>query len=154
MKFTYYEFPSELPNEERASAIHNIVGGDVSQELVKAKEYPQKIECKKATAKKLLKLYGGKAYTEHLDRSTRVVTQVIPITLVSENKLKELRKKAGLSQKELADKICVNQATICLWETYQALPKRGSVKKLASILNCPEDDFMQDIYEHIHRYAS
>lgn len=154
MKITYYQFSAELPTEQRDFAIHNIVGGKVAKALIETKEYPQKIECKKSVAKKLLKLYGGKAYTEYYDRTNKNVIQTIPIMLVNTSKLKELRAKTGLSQSALAEKLYVNQATICLWENYSAIPRKIYIKKLASILNCAEADFMTDIYEHIHTYTS
>ena len=39
-------------------------------------------------------------------------------------KLKEARKKAGLSQEQFAEKMCVSRSAIAKWETDKGMPER------------------------------
>lgn len=55
--------------------------------------------------------------------------------------IKELRKRANLSQEELAKKVGVDRTSISKWETQQALPNASKLPKLATALNCKIDDF-------------
>lgn len=50
--------------------------------------------------------------------------------MVSINNLKELRKKFGLTQIEMAKKVGVSMLTWRLWEMGAASPKKENVKKL------------------------
>ena len=51
--------------------------------------------------------------------------------------IKELRKKAGLSQLELADKLGVSRSAVSSWEVNRNEPNIEDITKMASILDCP-----------------
>ncbi|AZO93464.1 helix-turn-helix transcriptional regulator [Halocella sp. SP3-1] len=54
-------------------------------------------------------------------------------------KLKEIREKSGMTQKQLADKIGVNRATIAGYETKGKEPSYDTLIKIAQTLNCSLD---------------
>ncbi|BCI60772.1 helix-turn-helix domain-containing protein [Solibaculum mannosilyticum] len=49
--------------------------------------------------------------------------------------IRELREKNGLTQKQLADQLCVSDKTVSKWETERGLPDLSIVTDLASALN-------------------
>ncbi len=51
------------------------------------------------------------------------------------NIIRELRKKKGLSQKELADACCVHQTAVSQWENGRTLPDVNSLKMLADFFD-------------------
>ncbi|KZN99393.1 helix-turn-helix domain-containing protein [Pseudobacillus badius] len=55
------------------------------------------------------------------------------------NRIRELRKKSGLTQKELADKVNVSPQVISNWERRYTNPDYDDVKKLAEIFDCSSD---------------
>ena len=57
-------------------------------------------------------------------------------------KLKELREKAGFSQRELAEKLGVQASTVCQWESGKREPNMALVKRIASILSCTADELL------------
>lgn len=61
------------------------------------------------------------------------------------NKIKHLRKKAGLSQEDLAAKLGVSQKSICNYENNSRFPKGQKViKGLADIFNVTVDYLISD----------
>ena len=56
--------------------------------------------------------------------------------------LKALRKKAGLTQPELAYLIGVHETTIRAWELDDRLPKSGYIKRLAEALGVSEQQLL------------
>ena len=58
------------------------------------------------------------------------------------NKFKELRKKAGLTQIEFAEKLNVDQSTISKWEQDKAIPDIQTLVQLASFFNVSVDYLM------------
>ena len=58
--------------------------------------------------------------------------------------LKALRKKSGLTQEELADKINVTTKTLQRWEYGYSLPNAEYVKKLAEALQVNEQQLFRD----------
>ncbi|EQB89764.1 Cro/Cl family transcriptional regulator [Clostridium sp. BL8] len=61
------------------------------------------------------------------------------------NKIKHLRKKAGLSQDDLAAKLGVSQKSICNYENNTRFPKGQKViKELADIFNVTVDYLISD----------
>lgn len=58
---------------------------------------------------------------------------------VKMNKYKELRKRMGLTQKELADKIHVDQSTVSKWEQDKAVPDIQTLSLLSSFFNVSID---------------
>lgn len=56
-----------------------------------------------------------------------------------QDKLLELRKKHGLSQKKLADKLGVAQSSINYWEKGQRIPSANAVQKIADFFDISVD---------------
>lgn len=50
------------------------------------------------------------------------------------------RKKAGLTQKELAEKLGVDQSAVSFWETGKRAPRGAKLLRLADVLNCTIDE--------------
>ena len=50
-------------------------------------------------------------------------------------KIREARRKCGLSQEQLADKMSVSRSAIAKWETDKGLPDVGNLKLLGQLLN-------------------
>ena len=59
-------------------------------------------------------------------------------------RLRRLRKKAGLTQEQLAEAIGVHLNTVCLWEKGEYTPKTQSIKALAKALGVSEADLLND----------
>lgn len=55
------------------------------------------------------------------------------------------RKRIGISQIELANKIGVSQANVSQWESGSALPRSDKLPALAKALNCKIDDLFDEI---------
>lgn len=54
--------------------------------------------------------------------------------------IRSLRKKVGISQKELATLVGVNRATVSMWEGGKFTPKGEKVKQLASLAGASKED--------------
>jgi len=66
------------------------------------------------------------------------------------NNLFQARKKCGLSQEEVAEKLGVSRQTISKWETYETLPDIRQSKRLALLYRLSLDeliDFDMDVQE-------
>ncbi len=61
-----------------------------------------------------------------------------------QQKLKELRLKNKLSQKNLAEKIGVAQSSINYWEKGERIPSAKAVQKIADYFNIPVDYLLYD----------
>lgn len=59
-----------------------------------------------------------------------------------DKKLIELRKKAGLSQEELANELGVTRQTISKWECGEATPELEKITKLADFYNVTVDELL------------
>jgi len=59
---------------------------------------------------------------------------------LSPEKIKSIREEMGLTQRELAEKLCVHGVTICRWETGQGSPRRIYQERLIQLYN----DFLDD----------
>ena len=59
-------------------------------------------------------------------------------------RLKKLRKKAGLSQEELANVLGLSYMTIRRWEAEKVSPRFEEIKALAKALAIPETDLLND----------
>ena len=72
-----------------------------------------------------------------------------------ENRIKSLRKEAGISQKKLGDELGVAQTTISAWESGRNEPDYDSIRKMAEILTTSPDYLMgynnSDIPEDIKK---
>ena len=49
-------------------------------------------------------------------------------------KIKTFREKAGMSQRDLAEAVCVSQAAVAQWETGASQPTLDNLRKVADIL--------------------
>lgn len=54
--------------------------------------------------------------------------------------LAEVRKEAGMSQEELAEKLGVKQPTISSWERNRTIPKPYYMQKIQDIFGKPKED--------------
>ena len=61
------------------------------------------------------------------------------------NRIKELREKNGILQKELADMMGVNYVSVSKWENGKTYPTGENLRRLAEILHCEPEDILQDI---------
>ena len=61
------------------------------------------------------------------------------------NKLVTLRKRAGLTQRELARLVGVVQASITQYESGKRKPNIITLKKISEVLNCTTDQLLEDI---------
>lgn len=59
-------------------------------------------------------------------------------------KLKEARKTAGLSQEQLAEKLCVYRSAVAKWETDLGMPDIANLKAMAQLLDISIDDLLDD----------
>ena len=57
-------------------------------------------------------------------------------------KIKAMRIKRGLTQKQLADRLGVKQQNVSDWERGERSPSVKNLKKLAEVLNCQIDDLV------------
>lgn len=58
------------------------------------------------------------------------------------NRIKELRKRRGLTQIELADRLEITQGSLSAWETGRSLISAENLKKLAEVLQCSTDEIL------------
>ena len=59
-------------------------------------------------------------------------------------KLKNARKNAGLSQEQLAEKLCVSRAAVAKWETDKGLPDIMNLKAISKLLDVSIDSLLDD----------
>lgn len=59
-------------------------------------------------------------------------------------KLKECRKKAGLSQEQLAEKLCVSRQAITKWESDRGMPNVESLQSIAKLFDVSIDFLLDD----------
>ena len=77
---------------------------------------------------------------------------------IGEN-IKKARKAAGLTQKELGEKLGVSNTMIAIYETGRRMPKTDTLQRIASALNCSVaslfpaiTDFKAEIADRIKTY--
>ena len=66
------------------------------------------------------------------------------------DKLKEARKNAGLTQVELAEKVCVSRQAITKWEAGKGIPDVDNLRALSKVLNV-SIDFLLDEEETLDK---
>lgn len=59
------------------------------------------------------------------------------------NGIEVQRKKAGLTQIQLAEAIGVTQANVSIWENGKSLPTADKLKKISEILKCSIEDLFK-----------
>ena len=52
------------------------------------------------------------------------------------------RKKAGLSQAAVAEKLGISSASVCQWETGKTVPDARKLPKIAELFNCTVDELL------------
>lgn len=60
------------------------------------------------------------------------------------DKLIELRKKNGLSQEELAEKLGVSRQSVSKWESNNTYPETDKIIQIANLFECSMDDLIND----------
>lgn len=58
--------------------------------------------------------------------------------------LKELRKRAGLSQADVAAELQIRQTTVCMWEAGVNMPRAALLPKLAELYHCSINDLYDE----------
>lgn len=58
--------------------------------------------------------------------------------------LKVLRKKANLTQQQLAAKLHIDRSSVAKWEIGNCFPRTGTLPKLAKILGCSVDELLKE----------
>lgn len=57
--------------------------------------------------------------------------------------IKKYREAAGMNQKDLADKLNVNQTAVSMWETGKVTPRYDKLAKMAQMFGCSIEDLMK-----------
>ena len=57
-------------------------------------------------------------------------------------KIRQLRERRGMTQKQLADALGLSHVAICLWETGENVPTIQNLYRLADILGCDARDLL------------
>lgn len=65
------------------------------------------------------------------------------------HKILELRKRKGLSQEQLGEKVCVTRQTISNWELNETAPNPEQLKLLSSVLNVSIDELLDNNINNI-----
>lgn len=55
----------------------------------------------------------------------------------------QARQKAGLTQKQAATALGINQATVCLWESGKTAPRAALLPRIAALYRCTVDDLLK-----------
>ncbi|MBQ1319267.1 MAG: helix-turn-helix transcriptional regulator [Solobacterium sp.] len=61
-------------------------------------------------------------------------------------KITELRKRSGLSQEQLGDRLGVSRQAVSKWEMSQAMPDLGRILAMSEFFEVPADFLLKDIY--------
>lgn len=70
------------------------------------------------------------------------------------NNLVKLRKKNGLSQEELAEKIGVSRQAVSKWERAESSPDTDNLIALAKVYDMPLDDMIKGKYEKSEQFKT
>ena len=60
------------------------------------------------------------------------------------DKLIQLRKKNGLSQEDLAEKLGVSRQSVSKWESNNTYPETDKIIQIANLFDCSMDDLIND----------
>ena len=69
--------------------------------------------------------------------------------MILADKIIELRKKNGLSQEELAEKLNVSRQSISKWEGAQSIPDMNKILKLSDLFSVSTDYLLKDEIEEM-----
>ncbi|MDE6092098.1 MAG: helix-turn-helix domain-containing protein, partial [Ruminococcus sp.] len=67
--------------------------------------------------------------------------------MILADKIIELRKKAGMSQDELAEQMDVSRQSVSKWESAQSIPDLNKILKLSQIFGVSTDYLLKDDFE-------
>lgn len=56
----------------------------------------------------------------------------------------QARKKAGLTQAVVAEKLGITAASVCQWETGKNLPRAEKLPEIATLYGCTVNDLLSD----------
>lgn len=59
------------------------------------------------------------------------------------NQIARIRKKFGITQQQLSERLEVDRSTIAKWESGESMPRADKLPELAKILNCSIDELFQ-----------
>lgn len=59
--------------------------------------------------------------------------------------LKSIRKKNGITQIQLANKLGVSNGTVAMWETNERKPNIIMLKRIAAVFGCTTDELLESI---------
>ncbi len=59
------------------------------------------------------------------------------------NMIAERRRMAGRTQKEIAERLCVDNSTVGKWESGKAMPRADKLPFLAQLLGCTIDELFE-----------
>ena len=62
--------------------------------------------------------------------------------------IRALRIKAGISQRELADRLDLAPASVCQWESGETMPSPHRMPMIASVLGCSISDIFGEEVPH------
>ena len=57
--------------------------------------------------------------------------------------LTPIRKKADITQEQLAKKLKIDRSTVAKWETGESMPRADNLPRLAKILGCTVDELLK-----------
>lgn len=57
--------------------------------------------------------------------------------------IKSARERSGLTQRDLAVRVGVDQSTVCLWEVGKTQPRAKLLPCIANILECTIDELVE-----------
>lgn len=55
-----------------------------------------------------------------------------------------MRNKKGMTQRELANRLCVAQSTVAMWETGENTPRGSTLPAIANELGCTIDELFNE----------
>ena len=57
--------------------------------------------------------------------------------------IRKYRRAADITQRELAEALCVDRSTVAKWETGKSKPKKAECEKMAKIFDCNVDELLK-----------
>lgn len=61
------------------------------------------------------------------------------------SRIAKFRKKAQLTQRELADQLKMSERSVAFWEQGRRHPKAKTLRKIARVLGCKFEDLLADL---------
>ena len=77
-------------------------------------------------------------------RETQATTLTSTPSETFGQRLRRLRKKAGLTQEELAKKLDIHNVTVSKWENNELIPKTVNIRKLAEAIHVPISELLEN----------